>query len=595
VKLLVPYLDKLCPADERLMRLAEFLGIGCESLPLAGNAESWTNLRSADSGESTVVVNPAVIEQWMKQAGAKDESALSDLATSLVSRFPYLLIHAAQPAPFHAKVVSVFSGGALKSVEPIASGLDYQVSPNSKDFCEAFAGLRFGPANAALDCVFSPASRDFCGRSLMTVGDGILLASIPRRSAEVVFVGGEMADLNLEIGDAPVVEYFSQLLPHAMALRHIFGEQSWRPSEAHASVIIDDPLLRPNYGFLNFDHLLGLMKQHNFHTTVAFIPYNFRRNSRRVIKMFQENTDRFSLCFHGNDHTGAEFASTDTALLNTMLQIAEQRMSQHHKTTGLDCHRIMVFPQGNFSSEAMAVLNARNFDAAVNTTSHPRNEAVRLTLSEIAQPAVLRYGSFPLFLRKPSLQTQREDVAFNLFFGKPTLIVEHHDVFEHPERLVDVAARINAVAPGIGWSGLGRAVSRSVLRRRTLDGVSSVRVYGRTASISSSSGSVERFEIEWNQIGLASSVAQVLRNGQPCDFDARAEGRIALSAELAPGASETFAVVHRNPHAALEGLGLQRKAWAFLRRRLSEVRDNYVSKNPPMRAAAKMLRRRMVH
>ena len=595
MKLLVPYLDQLCPADERLMRLAKFLGIGSESLPLAGNSGSWTNLASAAPGESCVVVNPAVIEQWIQQAGAKDESAVSDLATSLVSRFQHLLIHAAQPTPFHAKVVSAFSGGALQSVEAIGSGRDYQVSPDSKDFCEAFAGLRFGPANAALDRVFSPAPGDFPGRKLISVGDGFLMAAIQKGSAEILFVGGEMADLNSAVGDAPVVEYFSQLLPHAMALRHIFGEHSWRPSEAHASVIIDDPLLRPNYGFLNFDHLLGLMKQHNFHTTVAFIPYNFRRNSRRVIRMFQENTGRFSLCFHGNDHTGAEFASTDTALLNTMLQIAEQRMSQHHKTTGLDCDRVMVFPQGNFSSESMAVLSARNFDAAVNTTSHPRHQAVRLTLGEIAQPAVLRYGSFPLFLRKPSLQTQREDIAFNLFFGKPTLIVEHHDVFEHPERLVDVAARINAVAPGIGWSGLGRALSRSVLRRRTLDGVSSVRVYGRTASIFNSSGSVERFEMEWNHNGLASSVAQVLRNGQPCDFTVPGEGRILLSAELAPGTTETFAVVHRNPHTALEGLGLQRKAWAFLRRRLSEVRDNYISKNPPMRAAAKMLRRRMVH
>ena len=84
-------------------------------------------------------------------------------------------------------------------------------------------------------------------------------------------------------------------------------------------------------------------------------------------------------------------------------------------------------------------------------------------------------------------------------------------------------------------------------------------------------------------------------DGQPCDFTVPGEGRILLSAELAPGTTETFAVVHRNPHTALEGLGLQRKAWAFLRRRLSEVRDNYISKNPPMRAAAKMLRRRMVH
>ena len=149
------------------------------------------------------------------------------------------------------------------------------------------------------------------------------------------------------------------------------GRKAGVPARENASIIIDDPLLRPNYGFLNFEYLLGLMKRHNFQTTVAFIPHNFRRNSRRVTRMFRGNDAYFGLCFHGNDHTGGEFASTDTALLNTMLHIAEQRMKLHRNITGLECDRIMVFPQGRFSVEAMAVLRSRNFDAAVNTVSTP--------------------------------------------------------------------------------------------------------------------------------------------------------------------------------------------------------------------------------
>jgi len=41
--------------------------------------------------------------------------------------------------------------------------------------------------------------------------------------------------------------------------------------------------------------------------------------------MFRENPHRLSICFHGNDHTEAEFASNDPALLNGMLDIAEGR------------------------------------------------------------------------------------------------------------------------------------------------------------------------------------------------------------------------------------------------------------------------------
>jgi hypothetical protein len=591
VKLVVPCFEKLWPADARLVRLAEFLGISCELLSLPETKEQFVEAlqRVVPSETSCVVVNPGVIQEWVKR-----EAALPEFASYLVSRFPFLLVHAPRPTPFDGSVISAFSGGCLQSVQEIKSGLRYEVSPDSKDICEAFAGLSFGPANAAQDRVFSAAPGSSGVRSLISIGSELSMAAIRREKTEVLFVGAEAADLSAEVGDAPVTEYFSQLLPHAMALRYIFAEESWRPCEHYASVIIDDPLLRPTYGFLNFEHLLGLMKKHNFRTTIAFIPHNFRRNSRRVTQMFRENAGHFGLCFHGNDHTGGEFASTDRALLNTVLQIAERRMELHSKTTGLECDRVMVFPQGAFSVEAMAVLRSRNFDSAVNTVSHPKQHKVRLTIAEIAQPAVLRYGGFPLFLRKNSVHTQSVDIAFNLFFGRPTFIVEHHDVFQHPERLVDVASRINAVAPAMRWSRLGDAVSNAILRRRAIDGTYQVRAYSRNVRVFNSSDLVERFLIDWKDFGPLNSVERVLREGKPCDFRSDESG-IRLSAQLAPSTAETFSVVCGNVHPTLERLGFQRNARAFLRRRLSEVRDNYVSKNRSMMAAAKMIRGRFVH
>ena len=41
-----------------------------------------------------------------------------------------------------------------------------------------------------------------------------------------------------------------------------------------ACLVIDDPLLRPRYGLLNFQHLLNLMSASNFSTSIAFIPWN---------------------------------------------------------------------------------------------------------------------------------------------------------------------------------------------------------------------------------------------------------------------------------------------------------------------------------
>ena len=173
-------------------------------------------------------------------------------------------------------------------------------------------GSLFGPANATNDRVFA-IDESSTTRRLISIGNDTFMAAVKNGEAEILFVGsGDVADLDAEVASAWQIEHFSRLLPHVMALRHIFGEECWRPGEQHASIIVDDPLLRSNYGFLNFDKLLGMMKRCNFQTTIAFIScHNFRRSSPRIVKMFRDNGDRLALCFHGNDHTSVEFAATD--------------------------------------------------------------------------------------------------------------------------------------------------------------------------------------------------------------------------------------------------------------------------------------------
>lgn len=591
MKLLVPYVGELQPVDRRLIRLAEFLGIDYLPVPLAKPLGEWEEhlKREVPLRGSCFVVNPRVLQGWVG-----GDRLPANLASFLVAHFPHLLVHAPRPEPFDNSVIDALSCGCLQAVQGIErSDQSYEVLPDSRDVCEAFAGLSFGSTNISNDHVFSAGHGDTEVRKLISIAGRPFMASMGREKCKIWFLAGqEVADLNAQVGDAPISEYFSRLLPHAMALRSIFGEESWHPREQHASVIIDDPLLRRDYGSLNFEVLLALMKQHNFHSTIAFIPHNFRRSSPRITRMFRENAGHFALCFHGNDHTGAEFASTDTALLNTLLQIAEHRMELHRKITGVGCDRVMVFPQGNFSVEAMAVLKCRNFDGAVNTIPHPMHKAISLTLGEIAQPAVLRYGGFPLFLRRDSIHTQSADIAFNCFFGKPVLVVEHHSVFQHPELLVEVAARINKVAPNIRWSNVGTMLRNSVLWKRAPDGVHHIRAYSRAVQVTNDSESAKRCSIEWNQsVQLEGMGEQVLRDGIPCmDFSADAAG-IRLSVDLPAGSLQTFSVVHQNPHRDLGDLGFRYKAKAFVRRRLSEVRDNYLSKSPRVLAVAKTLKR----
>jgi hypothetical protein len=590
VKLVVPYIGELRPVDVRLIRLAEFLGVRCETLCLELQIERHVEYLESvlPDRRACFVVNPAVIKQWI---GRDDVPA--DLVSLLLSRFSYLLVHGLRKNFSDSNIVAAFSRGRVHCVDAI-DGVNspYEIAKDSRDVCGSFSGLSFGAANPANDRVFSCGSDDTALRTLISIGGRSFMVLSEEAGTKIFFLGSEdVADLDSEVADTSAAEYFSRFVPHAMALARIFGDECWRPSHSYASVIIDDPLLRRRYGYLNFETLRSLMSEHHFHTSVAFIPHNFRRSSTQVTRMFRENPDSFSLCYHGNDHTGAEFASSDEVFLNTSLSIAEDRMSVHHVITGLTCDKVMVFPQGNFSVDAMRVLKSRNFDAAVNTVPHPTGNLVHLTIRELAQPAVLRYGGFPLFLRQPSREMQDYDIAFDIFVGRPVLIVEHHDIFQSPVALAAAVSRINAIDPQVRWTNLSNVVGSSFLKRRAPDGQVHVRAYSRTVRVSNESRSVERYSIGWERGGTIPPFEKVLRDGTPVSWLEDENATIKVSVELSPGESHTFSVVYRKDSTTIKNLGLRWNTKAFVRRRLSELRDNYLSKNPRVLAAAKSLQR----
>lgn len=587
MKLVVPYLREVRSADMRLISLAEFLGIQCRQVSLTKPSGAAIGIVASVPAEdrSCLVINPEVIREWTDGAVTTPE-----FLSSLIAPFRTLLVHAVRPDPFHSTLVSRLTNGRFHAVQQSRDAhAEFAVASDSRDMCEAFAGLSIGTVNGATDRIFVGVNGV---RKLITLGDDAFFATAPLENTEVFLIGSEdVADLDSEVSDSWFSDSFSQFLPHAMALRHIFGDQCWRPAYNNASVIIDDPLLRPNYGFLNFEHLLRMMEEHNFGTTIAFIPHNFRRNSKRVVRLFSEHADCLSLCFHGNDHTGAEFAVTDTSLLHAMLHTAEQRMAAHGRITGLPCERVMVFPQGRFSVEAMAALRMHNFDAAVNTAAHPWQEPTRLTLRELAQPALLRYAGFPLFTRRYSAQMHQAEIAFRIFFGLPLLLVEHHDIFENPQSLIDAVVRVNRAAPGIRWSSAGAAVRESILCRRGDRGILNVKAYAGTVRADNPSRSPERVVVEWSYPDHKSHVESVHCNGLPCPVIDAAEPGVRVSAVLDPGTSALFSIRYHRPDNSFVHTGFRYNTRAIVRRRLSELRDNYISKSPSLLAAAKILQR----
>lgn len=589
MKLVVPFVHQiqLQVADDRLVNLADALGLECQLLPLPAGKPSLASAveaSSIDPGQSCLVLNPETLRAWQPL-----EAFPAEWDNYLCSRFKFIFVHNLQPSPYADRMLAVLSAGKLASVRPVQSPvLEYEIDSANKDVCGAFSGIRFGPVNPSNDSVLLGGSDGL--RKFISIHGELFFASLANKTCEVFFLAGRnVADLSMNVETVPLADFFSQLVPVLMLLRYVFGQESWQPNALHGAVIIDDPLLRKTYGFLDYERLLGMMDSRNFHTSIAFIPFNFKRNSAAIVRMFKTRPDRYSICFHGNDHTGSELAAADTRLLNAMLTTAAARMDFHDSETGLQCDRVMVFPQGCFSEEAMQVLNAHNFSGAVNTTAHPQGKLATSAMRDLLYPSIWKYADFPLFLRKYPTEISPQDIAFCAFVGRPIFIVEHHQIFKDPQPLLEAIAQINSMLPQIRWTNLQTAAENSSLTRMTGDGIFHVRPASKSAWIQNPGPAPLRCSIEWPVYQLPPE--KVLLDGEVLSDVHIEASRVRASCELAPGASRRLELVHNNEFGLSDAnRKIKWRAKAFVRRRLSEFRDNFLCKHPALLRAAKILR-----
>ena len=113
---MVPYVDELDAVDSRLMGLAEFLGIQCESFPLdqiTGHNAEYIE-RAVPDRHACLVVNPRVLQRWVGGGSVPPE-----LVSCLVSRFAHLLVHGMRIDSFDASVSRILIRRTPSSVDAI--------------------------------------------------------------------------------------------------------------------------------------------------------------------------------------------------------------------------------------------------------------------------------------------------------------------------------------------------------------------------------------------------------------------------------------------------------------------------------------------
>ncbi len=580
-----------CPnqSDSNFAKVAEFKGASIEQIALSSEFEAIGYLQSLPNDDATncVVAGSRTLAHLSKKRDRR--TFFETLSEKVTSFFAYGF----SPCKTDAEVLIDLTEGLLTNVEysdrPCGS---FRVSSQARDFCCQFSGLELGSVNARTDFIFVSPRQSVDLTKLVTIGGKPFFVELKRRKSRMFLVAtNDVIDIDEPASPTvPMSSWFSALLPTMMFLRFACGDQCWHNDRSYATLIIDDPLLRERYGFLKYRDLLFQMERNDFSTAIAFIPWNCRRSDESIATLFRQKPNKLSLCIHGNDHSHYEFGGTVPRGLQWKALEAQRRMKLHEKLTRVPFDDVMVFPQGVFSAAAMRALKVTNYLCAVNSSPYcleATDNAIKLR--DMLDVAIMQYHAFPLFVRH--YPRDISEFALDLFLGRPAFIVEHHDWFRNGfEEILNFIARVQRLEVDILWKSLGEAVSNTYLQRR-VDCRSvqakfySSRVFVRNGSSQSQNYILLKKEIE------GARIAGVRVDGINVPFELK-NGFITLEVMIGARGRSSVEVRYEDslPVESGESKGSERIK-VFIRRHLSEARDNYLSKNKALLKLTKKVKR----
>jgi hypothetical protein len=560
-------------SDRRALEIAAFLGAEVKCVSVTATAlGDGASIPKLVPRCTCLIVN---VETLAKAADAM-QAGINGLR-SLICSAEHALIYGFQATDRHARILRVLSSGGLLGVQPLSdAAAQFHVAQDHRAWCGQFSGLSLGAADATRDNVFVEGSEERRQNVMIRLGDKPFFLRTEDGGSQVFFLASsELADLDEQVRrETRLLSWFSGLVPVMMFLRGALGNRVWHNDHPQACLIIDDPLLKKRYGFLDYRRLVEITRQQKFSACIAFIPWNYRRSSKQVAKLVSSWGMPY-LCVHGCDHTAAEFGTTHLESLCGKAQLALDRMRAHSRLSGLPFDDIMVFPQGVFSVEAMKALSATGYLAAINTHLQPSTMPEGLALRDMLDVAVTRFADCPLFGRH--YPRDLEEIAFDLFMGKPAFVVEHHGYFRDGYRALQTfVSRLNALDERLQWTSPATICSQACLTRTADDGDVHVRFYTNRFSLKNDGIGPLRY-ILFRRQSPDGPLPSVTINGRDGDSQ-RNDGNLEISLTLDAGQTAEIKVVS----GALDRASFSyrpttiQKAKVRVRRLLSEFRDNYM-------------------
>jgi hypothetical protein len=256
-------------------------------------------------------------------------------------------------------------------------------------------------------------------------------------------------------------------------------------------------------------------------------------------------------------------------------------MERHQARTGLPFERVMVFPQGRFSINALRALRRAEYLAAVNSTCFPTDEgSARLTIADFLRPAITRFHGFPIFQRR--YPRRLIDSAFDLFLGKPALLVEHHHYFcDGGKHLEEFVTALRNLEPTLTWPTLSSQLMRTCIMRFLSPDSVGVQFFTRRFRLENTDENRRHFRLAKYEPD-ASAIRGVLADGISVPFVCH-DNQVELELEVNPGQTRDIEVVdYPPPPRCVPRMGLLYNTGVFIRRALSEFRDNTLSRHPSL-------------
>ncbi len=378
-----------------------------------------------------------------------------------------------------------------------------------------------------------------------------------------------------------VVDAFAKLAPVMIFVKHCSGERGWHAPGHYANFTIDDPWLREPYGDLNYKGLLEEMERHDFHTTIAFIPWNFDRGDAEVLSLFRNYPSRFSICVHGNNHDHKEFEDFQSKPLGLQVAALKQalaRMDKFHTLTGIPYDKVFVFPHSIGPERTLEELKLYNYLATVNSSNVPM-DSVRPSAPLFSLRSVTTsFADFPSVIRYPATMPSPSTlVAINTFLDNPMLFYSHHDFFAKSiGAFNEIADEVNKIEPTTHWESLGDIASHLYQIRLRDDSNYDVIALSNSVRLTNTDNRDLNYYVKKQEIH-PSAISSVTVDGQMVPFQVR-DGILDISIAVPAGESRNVLVKYKND-LDLASVGTSRGSIrVYLLRKASDLRDIWMSK-----------------